>query len=112
MSASVPANAAALSRRGFLQASALAGGGLLLDLSISTSAAAAGEAGAAASGTINAYIRIASDETVTIVCKNPEIGQVLGKSPGAIRVIHHRAVARLRQMLGERDDDSDGTEAR
>ncbi|HVW68540.1 MAG TPA: xanthine dehydrogenase family protein molybdopterin-binding subunit [Steroidobacteraceae bacterium] len=75
MSASVPANAAALSRRGFLQASALAGGGLLLDLSISTSAAAAGQAGAAASGTINAYIRIASDETVTIVCKNPEIGQ-------------------------------------
>jgi hypothetical protein len=36
---------------------------------------------------------------------------VLGKSPGAIRVIHHRAVARLRQLLGERETDTpDGKE--
>jgi RNA polymerase sigma-70 factor (ECF subfamily) len=34
---------------------------------------------------------------------NPEIGEVLGKSPGAIRVIHHRAVARLRGLLGDRN---------
>lgn len=37
--------------------------------------------------------------------ENPEIGEVLGKSPGAIRVIHHRAVARLRQLLGTNDDE-------
>lgn len=35
--------------------------------------------------------------------QNPEIGAALGKSPGAVRVIHHRAVARLRQLLGGRD---------
>lgn len=35
--------------------------------------------------------------------QHPEIGEALGKSPGAIRVIHHRAVARLRQLMGERD---------
>jgi RNA polymerase sigma-70 factor (ECF subfamily) len=35
--------------------------------------------------------------------QNPEIGEVLGKSPGAIRVIHHRAVARLRDLLGDRE---------
>jgi RNA polymerase sigma-70 factor (ECF subfamily) len=34
--------------------------------------------------------------------QDPEIGEALGKSPGAIRVIHHRAVARLRDLLGER----------
>lgn len=28
-----------------------------------------------------------------------EIGDVLGKSPGAVRVIHHRAVKRLRELM-------------
>jgi RNA polymerase sigma-70 factor (ECF subfamily) len=31
----------------------------------------------------------------------PEIGEAMGKSPGAIRVIHHRAVNRLRELMGE-----------
>jgi RNA polymerase sigma-70 factor (ECF subfamily) len=34
---------------------------------------------------------------------NPEIGEVMGKSPGAIRIIHHRAVTRLRQLLTDRE---------
>ena len=68
---------AGLSRRGFLAASTAAGGGLLLDFSFPTVAPAVAPAAhpAAAGGTINAYIRIAPDDTVTIVCKNPEIGQ-------------------------------------
>src|SRR6185437_13209107 len=68
---------AGLSRRSFLAASTVAGGGLLLDLSFPTVAPAVAPAAhpAAAGGTINAYIRISPDDTVTIVCKNPEIGQ-------------------------------------
>ena len=31
----------------------------------------------------------------------PEIGAVLGKSPGAVRVIHHRAVNRLRVLMDD-----------
>ena len=67
-----------MSRRAFITASAAAGGGLLLDLSISgpATAATAPAAGAApVSSTLNAYISIAPDSTVTIVSKNPEIGQ-------------------------------------
>jgi isoquinoline 1-oxidoreductase beta subunit len=68
---------AGLSRRGFLAASTAAGGGLLLDFSFPTVAPAVAPAAhpAAAGGTINAYIRITPDDTVTIICKNPEIGQ-------------------------------------
>ena len=68
----------ALSRRSFLTVSAVAGGGLLLDLSLpsaSASAAAGHSAPTAGAGVINAYIRIAPDDIVTIICKNPEIGQ-------------------------------------
>jgi isoquinoline 1-oxidoreductase subunit beta len=66
-----------VSRRSFIAASTIAGGGMLLDFSFPTVAPAAAPAAhpAAAGGTINAYIRIAPDETVTIICKNPEIGQ-------------------------------------
>ena len=67
-----------MSRRGFLAVSTAAGGGLLLNLSFPSSSEAA-TAGHTAAGTgtavINAYIRIAPDDTVTITCKNPEIGQ-------------------------------------
>ena len=42
---------------------------------------------------------------------NAEIGEVMGKRPGAVRVIHHRAVKRLRQLMGaEESAGSDGTE--
>jgi isoquinoline 1-oxidoreductase beta subunit len=63
-----------MSRRSFLVASAAAGGGLLLNFSVPVFAAA--EAGKSVEGpALNAYIRIASDGIVTIVAKNPEIGQ-------------------------------------
>jgi isoquinoline 1-oxidoreductase subunit beta len=64
------------SRRAFLKASAATGGGLLLQavlgpLAIAQSAdASAGDAAA-----LNAFIRIAPDGIVTIMSKNPEIGQ-------------------------------------
>jgi isoquinoline 1-oxidoreductase beta subunit len=69
------ANADSLSRRAFLTASAAAGGGLLLNLSLPGIVDASVEKGAAAGTTLNAYIRIAPTGAVTIIAKNPEIGQ-------------------------------------
>ena len=65
----------ALSRRTLLKVSALAGGGLMLTASMPMVARAATAAGAPATTTLNAYVSIAADNTVTIVGKNPEIGQ-------------------------------------
>ncbi|HUC60725.1 MAG TPA: molybdopterin cofactor-binding domain-containing protein, partial [Alphaproteobacteria bacterium] len=64
------------SRRAFLKASVAAGGGLLLYASIpgAARAAFAGAAGAK-DATLNAFVRIAPDGIVTIMAKNPEIGQ-------------------------------------
>ncbi len=70
---------AAPSRRAFLKASAAAGGGLLLHVMLGplSDAAMADSPGAPAPGvtTLNAFIRIAPDGIVTIMSKNPEIGQ-------------------------------------
>lgn len=63
------------SRRDFLRASA-AGGSLLLTFGLPglAKAAAMGEAGAAPA-MLTAFVRIAPDNVVTIMAKNPEIGQ-------------------------------------
>jgi isoquinoline 1-oxidoreductase beta subunit len=62
-----------LSRRTLLKASALAGGGLMLSATMPVLARA--KDGAMVASELNAYISIASDNTITIVGKNPEIGQ-------------------------------------
>jgi isoquinoline 1-oxidoreductase beta subunit len=60
------------SRREFLKASTAAGSGLLLTLALpGLSKAGETETGA----TLNIYVRIAPDNTITIVSKEPEIGQ-------------------------------------
>jgi len=68
---------ARLDRRTVLKASLLAGGGLALDALIPLPAAAweavAGKSAAPAE--LSAFVSIAPDGTVTIVSKNPEIGQ-------------------------------------
>jgi isoquinoline 1-oxidoreductase beta subunit len=69
-----------VSRRDFLKASALAGGGVMLagwlDALAPADAAAASLGASAADGFApNAFIRIAADGVVTIVGKNPEVGQ-------------------------------------
>jgi isoquinoline 1-oxidoreductase beta subunit len=68
--------AARLSRRTLLTAGALVGGGMFLSaaMPLAARAAAPGET-APAAGTLNAFVTIASDNKITIVGKNPEIGQ-------------------------------------
>ncbi|KPL68235.1 hypothetical protein SZ64_08940 [Erythrobacter sp. SG61-1L] len=66
--------AVTLSRRTLLKVSALSGGGFALSAAIPMVARAAAVSGEAA-GTLNAFVTIAADNTITIVGKNPEIGQ-------------------------------------
>src|SRR3954467_8310528 len=66
-------------RRQFLRVSALAGGGVLLATYIepvaNASARLAGAPKAAADFQPNAFIRITPDGSITIIAKNPEVGQ-------------------------------------
>jgi isoquinoline 1-oxidoreductase beta subunit len=63
------------SRRTFLKASVASGGGLLLHAALPAAARAAIAGAATSETTINAFVRIAPDGIVTIMAKNPEIGQ-------------------------------------
>ena len=65
------------SRRAFLKATVAAGGGLLLEAMLPPLArvATAEQTAAGETAVLNAYIRIAPDGIVTIMSKNPEIGQ-------------------------------------
>ena len=63
-------------RRQFLRVTALAGGGIMLGGYFKLGEALGGAAATTAGdGTLNAYIRLMPDGIVTIVAKNPEIGQ-------------------------------------
>src|SRR5262252_2787292 len=72
-----------IDRRTFLRVAAIAGGGLLLAPVVeplgrafaATAAPDAGAAGAAAGAALGEFIRIGADGAITIVAKNPEIGQ-------------------------------------
>ena len=68
-----------VSRREFLRVSAIAGGGILLASYAEPLAAAdafvATSGGAAPSVVLNAFVRLTPDGIVTIIAKNPEIGQ-------------------------------------
>lgn len=64
-----------INRRAFLQVTAVAGGGMLLGLYFKPSAFAQNQQPAPVVPAPNNFIRIAPDGIVTIVAKNPEIGQ-------------------------------------
>jgi isoquinoline 1-oxidoreductase subunit beta len=64
-----------IDRRSFLRISALAGGGVALGLYTEPKAEAQGRGGPQAPIDPHAFIRVATDGTVTIVAKNPEVGQ-------------------------------------
>jgi isoquinoline 1-oxidoreductase beta subunit len=63
------------SRRAFLRASVLAGGGLLLEVSLPGALCAAAPNAAQTPAALNAYVQISGDGIVTITSKNPEVGQ-------------------------------------
>ena len=64
------------SRRDFLRVSAAAGGGLLLAFGVrGLVKAAATDSAEIPPGMLTAYVRISPDNVVTIMAKNPEIGQ-------------------------------------
>jgi isoquinoline 1-oxidoreductase beta subunit len=76
-------SAVVLDRRSFLRVSALAGGGLMIAAYIEPVAKvlAQGRGGGAPAPVLpNAFIKIAKDGTVTIIAKNPEIGQGVKQS--------------------------------
>ncbi len=63
-------------RRHFLKASALVGGGLVLEFTLPTHGVRAEEpVTLVGSGELNAYVKIASDGKITIYSANPEMGQ-------------------------------------
>src|SRR5258708_62450 len=65
-----------MERRSFLKISALPAGGVLLPLYPESNASAQGRGGAPqAPPDPHNYIKVAADGTVTIVAKNPEVGQ-------------------------------------
>src|SRR5205807_9117982 len=75
-------NAALLDRRAFLKASSLAGGGFLLAYHLEPAAKALAAAAQAAAPQPPApafqplaFVRVAANNLVTIMAKNPEIGQ-------------------------------------
>ena len=72
-----PEAPAMLDRRAVLKASLLAGGGLALEalIPLPASALEAMEERRSSSSVLSAFVSIAPDGTVTIVAKNPEIGQ-------------------------------------
>ena len=71
-----------IDRRSFLRVGALAGGGLALNLGFAADLFAADVAKGAlpGAGMLNAFVSIAPDGLVTIVSKNPEIGQGISTS--------------------------------
>ena len=65
-----------LERRSFLKVSALAGGAVMFGLATEQTAEAQGRGGAPPAPPVPGnYIRVAADGTVTIIAKNPEVGQ-------------------------------------
>src|SRR5215472_16204192 len=77
------ANVFRMSRRGFLQTAALAGGGLLLRSTAFGRAVLVAEGGAAEVA-LNAWLRIAPDGIVTIMVSQAEIGQGISTTMPAL----------------------------
>ena len=82
---SIPAANAVLApgRRGFFKLAGAGAAGLLLGFHIGDSAFAA-ESGSDDAAVMNAFVRVAPDDTITIFSKSPEIGQGIKTAFGVI----------------------------
>jgi isoquinoline 1-oxidoreductase beta subunit len=70
------AETASLSRRGFIKLTGLAGGGLVLAVSLPRTRHAVAQSGASGSAVdVNPYVQIQPDGKVVLFAKNPEVGQ-------------------------------------
>jgi isoquinoline 1-oxidoreductase beta subunit len=70
-------------RRSFLKLAGITGGGLVLAFKLEAQASGA-QANAAGSPDLNAFVRIAPDDSVTLFSKSPEIGQGIKTAFGLI----------------------------
>ncbi|WP_165420192.1 xanthine dehydrogenase family protein molybdopterin-binding subunit [Edaphobacter modestus] len=75
---------ATIGRRSFLKLAGFAGGGLVLAFHLDTRSARAEDAGGHETTTLNSFVRVAPDNTVTVVSKGPEIGQGIKTAFGLI----------------------------
>ncbi|MDX1572227.1 MAG: molybdopterin cofactor-binding domain-containing protein, partial [Xanthomonadales bacterium] len=91
-----PLEPAGLSRRRFLQVSALAGGGFIIGFNLPRAATAAV---GAAPGAMNPFIRIGADNTVTVVIKHLDKGQ--GVTTGLPTIVAEELDADWSQMRAE-----------
>ena len=64
-----------MNRRDLFKVTALAGGGLMLELSLPSAALGAEAATLVSSRELNVYVQIAPDGQITIYSSNPEMGQ-------------------------------------
>ena len=79
----LPPSVSTMGRRTFLKLAGAAGGGLVLAFSLDLRPAAAAD-DAPLNATLNAFVRIAPDNSITIYSKGPEIGQGIKTAFGLI----------------------------
>jgi isoquinoline 1-oxidoreductase beta subunit len=87
----IPAPVSTIGRRSFLKLAGFAGGGLVLAFTLDTRSARAAVSGGGAAAhegmepnSLNAFVRVAPDNTVTLYSKGPEIGQGIKTAFGLI----------------------------
>jgi isoquinoline 1-oxidoreductase beta subunit len=83
-----------VSRRNFLRVSALAGGGMMIAVHLDGVGEVFAQPGGSASLSPNSFIKITPDGVITIIAKNPEVGQ--GVKTSMVMLIAEEDRARTR----------------
>ena len=81
-----------VSRRNFLRIAALAGGGMMIAVHLDGVGELFAQPGARAPLSPNSFIKITPDGVITIIAKNPEVGQ--GVKTSMVMLIARRLRAR------------------
>ena len=88
-----------IDRRLFLRVSAIAGGGLMIATHLEAASDFFAEQGAGAAFMPNVYVRITADNVITVIAKNPEVGQGVKTS---LRYDRRRTRCRLKTIRTSR----------